>query len=91
MDTSMDAQSTSSTSSSSNSPPVYNGNEPLLDDNDDDGEASDKHAEIGALPSEASNDIESDNDEDAHVDGLTSAEREILTLLAVDKVYISYP
>lgn len=54
------------------------------DDEDDDGKTSEPHE--GSSTSSEEDDDDDEDEEDAHVQGLTSNEREILTLLAVDKV-----
>lgn len=53
-------------------------------DGDDDDSEDNKQDSPGSAFSEDQE--ESDDDDDAHVQGLTANEREILTLLAVDKV-----
>ena len=68
-------------SSTGSSPPLYEGDEPLLVDDEE------ARAILEAPSRSSSNgDQGSSEEDDAHLEGLTSSEREILTLLAVDKV-----
>ncbi|CAD6571338.1 MAG: hypothetical protein CYPHOPRED_004396 [Cyphobasidiales sp. Tagirdzhanova-0007] len=67
-------------SSTGSSPPLYEGDEPLLVDDEE------ARAILEAPSRSSSNgDQGSSEEDDAHLEGLTSSEREILTLLAVDK------
>jgi len=86
--------------------PLREDSEDLLDDEDDeedgdndddaqedasnteDADRDEKGSQEGADSSRSSE--EDEDDDDAHVQGLTSNEREILTLLAVDKVWLGF-